>query len=229
MEKITLINSISYEINQKIVADRLHLNENLRTSSDFKIAYTEALRLINPRAIYGQGTVREKDGYIVIIDDQKFSSRVLSKNLELVEIVFPFLITLGRELEDHTKKLSRVTQQFYMDFIGDIILQQSIVYLERHLKKKHSYKYVSSMSPGSLKDWPIDEQIPLFSLFGHISDEFGVRLTSSLLMSPRKSISGIAFPTMTPFITCQLCLRNQCPGRRAKYNPNKCKDYGLDV
>ena len=229
MEQITLINDISYELSQKIVADRLQLQENFRSSSDFKNAYIEALKLIHPRAIYGLGTVKEKNEKIVIIENQNFSSRVLCKNLESVEIVFPFLITLGRELENNTKKVSRVTQQFYMDFIGDIILQQSIAYLEQHLKKKFSHKYVSSMSPGSLKDWPIDQQVPLFSLFGHIADDFGVSLTSSLLMSPRKSISGIAFPTTAPFISCQLCLRNRCPGRRAKYNVNKCKEYGLNV
>jgi hypothetical protein len=229
MEEITLLNDISYELSQKVVADRLQLNENFRSSSDFKNAYMEALKLIHPRAVYGLGMVKEKNKNIVIIENQKFSSQILRKNLESVEIVFPFLITLGRELETNTKNVSRVTQQFYMDFIGDIVLQQCIAYLERHLKKKFSYKHISSMSPGSLKDWPIDQQVPLFSLFGHIADDFGVSLTSSLLMSPRKSISGIAFSTTIPFISCQLCLRNRCPGRRAAYNADKCKEYGLDA
>lgn len=229
MEEITLINDVSYVVSEKLVADRLQLQESFRSSSDFKNAYIEALKLIHPRAIYGLGTVKEKKESVVKIESQKFSSRVLRKNLESVEIVFPFLITLGSDLENNTKKVSRVTQQFYMDFIGDIVLQQSIAYLEQHLKKKFSHKYISSMSPGSLKDWPIDQQIPLFSLFGHIADEFGVSLTSSLLMAPRKSISGIAFPTAAPFISCQLCLRDRCPGRRAKYNENKCKEYGLNV
>jgi hypothetical protein len=46
----------------------------------------------------------------------------------------------------------------------------------------------------------------------------GVRLTDSCLMMPTKSVSGIRFPTETSFESCQLCPRDDCPGRRAPYD-----------
>jgi hypothetical protein len=42
----------------------------------------------------------------------------------------------------------------------------------------------------------------------------------SLMMDPVQSISGIIFPTETSFESCQLCPRENCPGRRAAYDKN---------
>lgn len=77
---------------------------------------------------------------------------------------------------------------------------------------------LSRMSPGSLEDWPIQEQRPLFQLFGLYAQQIGVCLTESLLMLPTKTISGIYFPNEVGFESCQLCPREGCPGRRAEYD-----------
>jgi hypothetical protein len=74
------------------------------------------------------------------------------------------------------------------------------------------------MSPGSLEDWPITEQPKLFSLFGDTEKSIGVKLTASLLMIPRKSISGILFPSEEGFVSCRLCPRENCPSRKAEFD-----------
>jgi hypothetical protein len=38
-------------------------------------------------------------------------------------------------------------------------------------------------------------------------------------MTPVKSVSGIWFPTEGKYENCQLCNREDCPGRRAPYEP----------
>ena len=75
------------------------------------------------------------------------------------------------------------------------------------------------MNPGSLADWPLSEQRVLFALLGDTQDAIGVQLTSSLLMVPTKSVSGIIYPTAETFASCQLCPRRGCPNRRAAYDP----------
>ncbi|MBE0616995.1 MAG: hypothetical protein IH608_03570 [Proteobacteria bacterium] len=47
----------------------------------------------------------------------------------------------------------------------------------------------------------------------------GVRLTDSFLMIPRKSLSGLIFPSERPFVSCRLCDRRDCPGRQVPYDP----------
>ena len=83
------------------------------------------------------------------------------------------------------------------------------------------------MSPGSLADWPIEEQRPLFNILGDVDAAIGVKLSESLLMIPNKSLSGMYFPTEVRFFNCQLCPREQCPGRKAKYSEKMAKEYGI--
>jgi hypothetical protein len=49
-----------------------------------------------------------------------------------------------------------------------------------------------------------------------------------MLMLPRKSISGILFPTEVTFFSCQLCPRERCEARKAAYDASLKKKYGLD-
>jgi hypothetical protein len=89
-------------------------------------------------------------------------------------------------------------------------------------------KKLGLMDPGSLEDWPIAEQAPLFALLGDTEGRLGVRLTDSLLMVPRKSISGILFPSEESFTSCRLCPRNPCQGRRVDYEPELRRSFGLE-
>jgi hypothetical protein len=83
------------------------------------------------------------------------------------------------------------------------------------------------MAPGSLSDWPIEEQGPLFGLLGDVKASIGVRLTRNLLMLPAKSVSGFYFPTEVSFYSCQLCPRKRCESRKAKYNKAMADEYGI--
>jgi len=64
-----------------------------------------------------------------------------------------------------------------------------------------------------------------FSIFGDTQEIIGVRLNDSLLMIPRKSVSGIYFPTEIKFYNCQLCPRQKCIGRQAPYDPKLTESY----
>jgi hypothetical protein len=75
------------------------------------------------------------------------------------------------------------------------------------------------MSPGRLEDWPLRAQKPLFEILGDPGGEIGVRLMPSLWMLPNKSVSGVRFPTEKSFESCELCPREDCPGRKMPYDP----------
>lgn len=83
----------------------------------------------------------------------------------------------------------------------------------------------ANMNPGSLADWPITEQKPLFELLGAVQELIGVELTASFLMILIKVVSGIHFPKELAFVSCQLCPGNQCPGRKAPYDKELFEQY----
>jgi hypothetical protein len=74
------------------------------------------------------------------------------------------------------------------------------------------------MSPGSLEDWPLQEQRLLFKLFDDTERAVGVRLTKDLMMLPRKSLSGILFASGELFESCLLCPKEECPARLLPYD-----------
>jgi hypothetical protein len=67
----------------------------------------------------------------------------------------------------------------------------------------------------------------LFQLLADVEASIGVRLNKSLVMIPTKSVSGIYFQTEVSFFNCQLCQRGKCPGRKARYDENVARDYGI--
>ena len=183
--------------------------------------------LIKAKAVYEISYIDQRGKNTVEVNGVTFSSRVLRVNLDKIERVFPYIITIGKALEDRASSSSDLLRQFYLEALGDMAVRSSRRYVEGYLKRYFGLGQLSRMSPGSLKDWPVTEQKPLFSLFGNVKDLIGVTLTESMLMIPRKSISGVFFPTEVKFFSCQLCPRKGCPARKAPYDEMLREKYGL--
>ena len=98
-------------------------------------------------------------------------------------------------------------------------------WLAGHIRHEYGLAGAAHMNPGELPDWPIGEQAPLFSLFGGHEKDIGVELTPSGVMKPVKSRSGIIFPNGGGFVTCFLCTQPHCPGRKARYDEAKVREY----
>lgn len=199
----------------------------IREGERLKALLEEVSPLIRSKAVYKIAYIEQKTEDSVILDGIEFNSRVLRKNLDQAGRVFPFVVTLGPELEKAAEKNGNILDQFYQDAIGNIALGKARKHLEDHIKSTCRLDGLSFMSPGSLKDWPLEEQKPLFSLLEEPENSIGVKLSESFLMIPKKSVSGIFFSTETNFYNCQLCPRKKCPGRKAAYNKELAEEYGV--
>jgi hypothetical protein len=210
------------------IKKELHWRDRPGTSVDLPRLIKDAGALVRTRIVYKVSYIQKKEKDKITIEGVTFSSKVLQKNLETVERVFPFIITIGKDLERYASGCHDLLQQYYLEGLADIALGKAAQYLEQHLKRWYGLTGLSSMSPGSLEDWPISQQKLLFSLFGETEKLINVKLTEHLLMIPRKSISGIYFPTEVSFLSCQLCPRKGCPARKAPFDRNFRTKYRLD-
>ena len=199
------------------IARRLRIRPDRAGSSHLKELIELARSLVSVRAVYDISYIGRKDAGSVEVAGVVFRSRVLRHNLENAQKVFPYIMTIGPVLEKTAASLSDLLKQYYLEEIGNIVLEQGSAWLTENLRNRWGFPGLSSLSPGSLEDWPITEQAKLFSLFGDTEKAIGVRLTDRLLMIPRKSISGIFFPSEEGFTACRLCPREKCPSRRAPY------------
>jgi hypothetical protein len=153
----------------------------------------------------------------VTIDGIAFTSRALAVNLAPVHRVFPYLATCGEELGAWADSLDDVVHQFWAEEIKLAALACAIEAMREALEREYRPGKTSAMNPGSLPDWPLGQQRPMFALLRHAGG-VGVTLNDSCLMSPNKSVTGLRFANESDYENCMLCQRTDCPGRRAPYD-----------
>jgi len=184
--------------------------------------------LLSARAVYKVCYIDERLDEGVVVCGTLFRSKVLRKHLDRVERVFPYVVTIGGRLEQRASTWDDFLERYILDVIGNTAVSKARTHLKKHLKKTYGLDGISTMSPGQITDWPIEAQRPLFELLGDTESSIGVRLESSLYMTPPKSLSGLYFPTEIPFFACQLCPRERCPSRRSPYDENLKGEYGIE-
>ncbi len=177
------------------------------------------------RAVYRVSYIDSRAEDSVLIEGVQFRSKVLRKNLEKVERLFAYVVTLGTGVEDLEQASRDLLEKYYLDQIGNAAVVQAREHLKNTLAKRYGLDGLSCLGPGQLKDWPLQEQKPLFSLLGDVESAVGVTLGESLMMIPRKSLSGVYFHTETTFFACLLCPRKECPSRKARYDEELAREY----
>jgi hypothetical protein len=225
-----VIQDISIDLAEEDIVRALRLDhprlESSRAGREMaRELWREARPLLHPRAFFRPAFIETKGTEDVGIEGHLFHSRILRKNLEPVEKVFPYVLTIGPDLETQAAG-DDLLHRYYLETLADMALGAASDAVDQRLRKQYGFATLASMSPGSLADWPITEQVPLFALLGEVESQIGVRLTESLLMLPRKSISGIFFPSEESFVSCRLCPRTVCQGRKAPYDSDLRTEYG---
>lgn len=216
----TILDSIPFELDISALSERLRVKEGSRYAERFRRLVAEAEDIARPKAFYRVAFVDPVGDNRVVIDEVTLTSRVLRVNLDQIQRVFPYVATCGVELERWANALDDMMERYWSEEIRMLALRAANQALTRDLRERYRLDTLSSMSPGSLSDWPLRQQRVLFRILGDTEAAVGVRLRDSLLMVPSKSVSGIRFPTETTFESCQLCPREGCPQRRAPYDQN---------
>lgn len=184
---------------------------------EFREIYGECLRIANPKYMYLSLDVRQ-DGEETHIGGEVFTSRIMRVNLEGVSRAYPYAVTCGRELYEYALSTDDPLARYWIDTISERILYQASAQCLKEIRERAGSENVSSMNPGSLSDFPITQQKPLFRLLGDVYGQIGIHLTDTCLMLPYKSLSGIYFVSAKDYVNCALCQRVDCPNRRVEFD-----------
>ena len=200
--------------------EKLGLGEDSDEAEDFIGLLNKALPLARPKAALGAAAIDSLDETgKVVIEGVEFHSSLLAKNLGGVHTAWPYLATCGRELYEFTQSIPDPFERFWLEEVMGQALAQVRAAMLKVLADEIYQGKTAAMGPGSLEDWPISQQRPLFRLLGEAPEKLGVVLTDTLLMLPNKSVSGILFPNEHGYVNCRLCPRENCPNRKAEYEP----------
>jgi hypothetical protein len=219
-ETAYILDDIPFEPDLAALARRVRVKETSRHYDDLAQLLDRAIPLATPKAMYRLAYIDAKAENSVVVAGVTLTSRVLRVNLEAAHRLFAYLITCGMELQTWSDGLDDMLLSYWADAIKEMALGTAQQALAAHLSACYDLGRTATMAPGSLADWPIREQRPLFRILGDPTSAIGVVLTDSFLMIPNKTVSGVRFPTEARFESCQLCPREGCPGRRAAYEPN---------
>lgn len=215
MELPQIIDSISLSLDSDFICNALRIKLDSEHAARMAELIAEAQAVARPKAAYREVKIQNSTQDGVCIDGVTFKSRLLMTNMTSATKMYAFLATCGTELEEWAKTSSSdLLESFWTDTIMNMALITAIGALEKQLNPLCEVQFLSSMNPGSLEDWPLTEQRPLFSILGAAPADIGITLTESYLLLPLKSVSGIYFDSKDKFCNCQLCPRESCPGRR---------------
>ena len=195
---------------------RLGLDAESDEAEDFLRLLSELAPVARPKAVIGEAKVSLTEfADRIMIGGVEFVSRLLVKNLAAEEVAWPYIATCGRELYDRVMAIPDPFERYWGDEIMLAALTQIRSVLKDFLAAEFFPGATAWMSPGSLVEWPIRQQVPLFRLLGEGASAIGVELTDSQLMIPNKSVSGIRFHNEHGYVDCCLCPRINCPNRKA--------------
>ena len=197
------------------------LKEPLLIDEEFEDEFSEifenCMRIANPKYMYLAADVRQEDGW-TFVGGEPFKSRIMQVNFEGVEKVYAYAITCGREIYEYALKTDDPLARYWIDSISERLLYRASALCLQEIRTLLGSEQVSSMNPGSLTDFPITQQRPLFRLLGDARGKIGIHLTDTCLMLPYKSTSGFYFVSGKEFVSCALCQRTDCPNRRAAFD-----------
>jgi hypothetical protein len=211
---------IPFKLDAPSLLKRVHIRSGSEDEPEFEHLLQIAREVGQPKAIFTEAYVDLGGKDTVSLNGITFTSPLLRDNLANIDRVFPFVVTCGSEMDQANIHRGDILKQFWWDTIKENLLLTARQYLLEHLKHRYQLKKTASMSPGSgdINVWPIEQQRELFTLLGDVYGQIGVELTDSFLMIPNKTVSGILFPTEKDFRTCQVCHRENCPGRSAPFS-----------
>jgi len=220
---LTVIDSIPFSPDADRIAGLLSPGGMQSQENELGELVELAARIGAPRACFAVREVQKEGPDAVAVAGRRLESRILRVELEHSDRAVLFVATCGVELEQWAESFEDMLLRWVAEELCEQALRAGLAALEKAVDSLLDGRYKVSMNPGSLEDWPLQQQKPLFDALGDVTGTIGVRLTGSFLMRPRKSVSGIRFSSSRPFSNCRLCSRRDCPGRRVPFDTHAFK------
>jgi hypothetical protein len=176
---------------------------------------------VAPSLKYVYRDIRRVKGGRAKVGPVTLESAVLARLLGRCERMAVFALTIGdylEELVDHLSGRGLVLQATVLDAVGSGAAENLADEIQESIRLdawRRGLVISRRFSPGYC-DWNVAQQGQLFRLLGKVP---GINLLNSMLMMPRKSISGvigIGLPGhgIEDYNPCTTCRRKDCPGRR---------------
>ena len=217
-----ILDQISLEINPKKIVAAIFQGKACKKDwlEKVQLAIRQILPALHPLAVYELFAVEKlTDQHLVLqrANHPHVESLHLGPNVALVnqaEQIVLSVVTLGEEIDRQIASMNKagnILEAYLVDSVGIYALMQvsrAVYHRVECLAEERDWGVGSVLSPGALMGWPLAGQDGLCSLLQ--MDQIGVRLNSSSVLTPQKSVSfligmGSGFSSKKVQIPCQVC------------------------
>jgi hypothetical protein len=210
---------------------------SIRVEKALRELIEEARPLARPRAAFKVCAIESAPpAPSVYLDGIRFDGALIRDNLFGLDQTFAYVATEGPELASWSEGLSNAGRLFSwpIRYAALKLAEKEMSGLIRSSFARPEWPAsfgsgfhpegdesvtppLSSMNPGPLQLWPIEQQRPLFELLSPLPELIGVNLQPNCWMTPDLASSGIYFQAEPRFYNCQLCRLEPCTRRRTAY------------
>ena len=218
------LRDIKLNVSVEAALRRLGKREEVKLKTELRVILDELLNSLDDMHLLEPAVVYEFQKINQIVNDGIVLKNGLALNGSLLNSIFKsakelvaIVCTIGPRLEERVRDFvahKDPLRGLLLDGIGsagvDLLVRKACDVINREVSCR-GYQASSRISPG-ISGFPISEQRKVFRLAD--GEQIGVRLTPSLLMIPRKSLStvigiGADMPIWTELERCNRCNLNK--------------------
>jgi len=170
----------------------------------------QGIEIARPVVFYKKTSIHRDEEGAIHIDSIPLEGVLPSQQLDESSEAALFIASCGQELHSWKESLNDYFDISVAGIVAERALQSAMKALFKTMKAECSKKHLSIMTPGSVPEWPLSEQEKIFYFLGDAAREKGISLSSSCMMVPMKTVSGILFSGDEKFETCSLCSFKDC-------------------
>ena len=213
-----LLENIPFAVDEKDFLAHMRVKADSGRQASCRKVLVAAQAQARPRAVYVPARIEALDETGMTVAGRRFTSSLFAPRLQSGEEIYFFLATCGVEIAAWSGSFrDDLLKSYWADCLAELALRAARAALEEALRPFIADEYVAAMDPGSLAEWPISEQQPLFALMGGAAHACGVSLNEQCMMQPQKSVSGFYFSSSEEYYNCALCPRLRCSQRRVAF------------
>jgi hypothetical protein len=169
----------------------LHLRGNEAMLDILEAIYKMVEKITRPKAIYFEARITEKTDESVKINGVPFESQLLRGYVNQGDPVFPYIVTVGTELDDYAKTLKDPMKLFMIDEVMNLLVNTGKVFVADRVKEATGWRSAQDYVPGNGEEWSTVEQKRLFDLFAGETAKIGVTLGDNYFVLPGRSTIGV--------------------------------------
>ena len=113
-----------------------------KMNEDFEKIIRELFGMVRPiakpKAVFEISRVDNKQGDSLEIGGVRFTSHVLRVNLDKLEVVFPYIVTCGSELDEIEIPEHELLKCYFLDQIKEVIVRSALSYLHDYIRENYA-------------------------------------------------------------------------------------------